>query len=103
MILAPAVAKVFKSSRVQTYSMRHCLRIEVDLKAGHSDPEGETTVRALQDMGYEVDSVRVGKVYHLVLEAKTRRDAVLKAEEISRRLLANPTKDDYSVSFEETK
>ncbi len=83
--------------------MRYCLRIEVNLKAGHSDPEGETTARALRDMGYEVGSVRVGKIYHLVLETNTRSDAISNAEEISRRLLANPTKDDYTVAFEETK
>jgi phosphoribosylformylglycinamidine synthase len=81
--------------------MKNHVKIEVRLKPGHSDPEGETTAHLLRELGYKVDSVEVGKVYRVVLEAATHRNAEVKAEEICKRLLANPTKDNYFVAFEE--
>jgi phosphoribosylformylglycinamidine synthase PurS subunit len=81
--------------------MRYRLRIEVSLKPGHSDPEGETTTRLLKELGYKVDAVNVSKVYNVVLEAESRREAQTKAEEMCKRLLANPTKDNYAIVIEE--
>jgi phosphoribosylformylglycinamidine synthase len=83
--------------------MRYRLRIEVGLKPGHSDPEGETTARLLKELGYKVDVVNVSKVYSVVLEAETGREAETKAEELCKRLLANPTKDNYAIVIEEEK
>lgn len=81
--------------------MRYRLRIEVCLKPGHSDPEGETTARLLKELGYSVKTVSVSKVYSVVLEAESRGEAEEKAEEMCKRLLANPTKDNYAVTVEE--
>jgi phosphoribosylformylglycinamidine synthase PurS subunit len=78
-------------------------KIEVSLKPGHSDPEGETAARLLKELGYAVDAVNVSKVYTILLEAKTIGEAKAKAEEICKRLLANPTKDNYTVAIEEQK
>jgi phosphoribosylformylglycinamidine synthase len=83
--------------------MRYCLRIEVSLKPGHSDPEGETTAQLLKELGYRVQTVNVSKVYSVVLEASSKKEAERKADEICRRLLANPTKDNYTVEIEEEK
>jgi phosphoribosylformylglycinamidine synthase len=83
--------------------MRYRLRIEVSLKPGHSDPEGETTARLLNQLGYEVERVDVGKVYRLILTAKSKKEAQAKAEEMCRRLLANPTKDNFDIVLEEQK
>ena len=83
--------------------MRYRLRIEVSLKPGHSDPEGETTAQLLKELGYKVDSVSVSKVYTVVLEAQSRNEAKNKAEEMCNRLLANPTKDNYTIKIEEQK
>jgi phosphoribosylformylglycinamidine synthase len=83
--------------------MKYRLRIEVSLKPGHSDPEGETTARLLKELGYHVNSVNVGKVYTVVLEVGSREEASVKAEEMCRRLLANPTKDNYKFTIEEVK
>jgi phosphoribosylformylglycinamidine synthase len=80
--------------------MEYRVRIEVCLKPGHSDPEGETTAGLLKELGYRVDSVNMSKVYSIVLEAASRREAEMKAEEMCKRLLANPTKDDYAVVVE---
>jgi phosphoribosylformylglycinamidine synthase len=81
--------------------MRYRLKIEVKLKPGHSDPEGETTARLLRELGYRVDAVNVSKVYSVVLEAESKEEANVEADEICRRLLANPTKDDYVITVEE--
>ena len=79
------------------------MKIEVSLKPGHSDPEGETTARLLKELGYRADAVNVGKFYNVVLEAASRKEAKKKADEMCKRLLANPTKDDYAITIEEEK
>jgi phosphoribosylformylglycinamidine synthase PurS subunit len=81
--------------------MKYCLRIEVSLKPGHSDPEGETTAQLLKELGYEIEAANVSKVYTVTLEAGSKKEAKSKAEEKCKRLLANPTKDNYSVNIEE--
>ena len=81
--------------------MKYRAKIEVTLKPGHSDPEGETVSRLLKELGYTVDSVNVSKVYSIILEAQTPKEARAKAEDMSKRLLANPTKDNYTISIEE--
>lgn len=83
--------------------MKHRVRIEVCLKPGHSDPEGETTAQLLKELGYKVDAVNVGKVYVVILEAESRKQAETKAEEMCKKLLANPTKDNFSIGVEETR
>ena len=81
--------------------MKYRVKIEVSLKPGHSDPEGETTARLLKELGYNVNTVNVSKAYTVSLEAENLKEAKIKAEEMSRRLLANPTKDNYTIAIEE--
>ena len=83
--------------------MKYRAKIEVSLKPGHSDPEGETTARLLKELGYAVQAVNVSKAYTVNLEAKTQKEAEKKAEEMCRKLLANPTKDNYTITIEEQK
>jgi len=83
--------------------MKYAVKIEVSLKPGHSNPEGETTARLLVELGFSVEAVEVSKVYKVVLEASSMVEAEQKAQEMSRRLLVNPTKDDYTISVAERK
>ncbi|RLI18314.1 phosphoribosylformylglycinamidine synthase, purS protein [Candidatus Bathyarchaeota archaeon] len=83
--------------------MRYRLKIEVGLKPGHSDPEGETAARLLRELGYKVETVNVSKVYYVVLDAETPKEAQSKAEEMCKRLLANQTKDNYTIVVEEAR
>ena len=83
--------------------MKYRVKIEVSLKLGHSDPEGETTARLLKELGYAVNSVNVSKAYAIIMETKTPREAKARAEEICKRLLANPTKDNFTIAIEEQK
>ncbi len=81
--------------------MEYRARVEVSLKPGHSDPEGETTAHSLRELMYPVKNVIVSKTYTIVLEANSRNEAEQNVEEICRKLLANPTKDKYSFKVEE--
>lgn len=81
--------------------MKYELRIEVSLRPGHSDPEGETTAQLLKELGYKVERANVSKVYNVVLEAESEEKAEKKAQEMCKRLLANPTKDNYAITIEE--
>jgi len=83
--------------------MKYRVRIEVSLKPGHSDPEGETTAKSLRELRYNVETVKVSKVYEVYLQAKSRKEAEKQADEMCKRLLANPTKDNYRFDIEETK
>lgn len=75
--------------------------VYVTLKKGYSDPEGETTAEALKGLGYPVESVRASKAYEVCFEAKDRRKAEAQLDEMCRRLLTNPTKDDYRFEISE--
>ena len=44
-------------------------RIQVSLKPGHSDPEGEMTAQSLKELKYSVKKVGVSKVYEVIFEA----------------------------------
>lgn len=81
--------------------MKYAAKIEVSLKPGHSNPEGETTQRLLLELGYNVSAVEVSKVYTVILQAANPSEAKTKAEEMSKRLLANPTKDNYTITLVE--
>jgi len=83
--------------------MRYRAKVEVGLKPGHSDPEGETTRQALSELKYPVKSVSVSKVYEIALEAKNLAEAKRLVDEMCRRLLANPVKDNYRFEIEEVK
>jgi phosphoribosylformylglycinamidine synthase PurS subunit len=81
--------------------MKYSAKIEVSLKPGHTDPEGNTTQHLLKELGYLVDAVNVSKVYNLQLEAASTKEAKVKVEEMAKRLLANPTKDNFTITVEE--
>ena len=83
--------------------MKYRTKIEVSLKPGHTDPEGNTTQHLLKELGYSVDVVNVSKVYNIHLDAPSAKDAKKKTDEMARRLLANPTKDNYTIAIEEQK
>ncbi|MDR0372791.1 MAG: phosphoribosylformylglycinamidine synthase subunit PurS [Nitrososphaerota archaeon] len=83
--------------------MKYAVKIEVSLKPGHSNPEGETTMQLLTELGYNVEAVDVSKVYTVFLEASTVVEVETKAQEMCKRLFANPTKDNYTINVAERK
>lgn len=75
-------------------------RVEVRLKAGVADPEGDNTLKALNLLGFEeVDAVRSVRVFEIDLEAKGNNAAREKLEEMCRKLLANPVIHEYRIEL----
>jgi phosphoribosylformylglycinamidine synthase len=90
--------KVFKSSRFSIKIMKYTTKIEVSLKPGYSNPEGETIAHLLNELGYQIEKVDVSKVYTITLNTSSPAEAKNAAEEMSKHLLANPIKDNYTIS-----
>lgn len=80
--------------------MKFRASVEVKLKRGYFDPEGQATASALKDLGYPVGEVRVYKAYEFTVDASCEAEARDLVEDICRKVLANPTKDDYNFSLE---
>lgn len=78
--------------------MRFAARVEVRLRPGIADPEGATIERALPALGFDaVTSVRAGRCFRFELDAADEGAARTSAEELARRLLANPVIEDTEV------
>jgi len=69
--------------------------VVVMLKPGLLDPQGKAVADALPHMGWtNVTGVRVGKLVELTVEDDDVEAARAQAEDIARRLLANPVIED---------
>lgn len=80
--------------------MSYSARVSVMLKPGIADPQGQTIERALPALGYDgVQSVRVGKVIELTVDAPDETQARSRVEEMCERLLANPVIESYEVTI----
>jgi phosphoribosylformylglycinamidine synthase len=74
--------------------------VTVRLKHGVLDPEAETTQRSLERLGFELEDLRSADQFELDLDAESADSARERAEEMTERLLANPTIHDYEVTVE---
>ena len=76
-------------------------RVYVTLKKSVFDPQGKTIHEALRSLGYaSVADVRQGKFFEVVLDGLQGEEARRAAEEIARRVLANPVIESYRVEVE---
>jgi phosphoribosylformylglycinamidine synthase len=71
--------------------------VTVRLKRGVRDPEAETTRRALERLGFELEGLRAADRFEVDLAAADADAARERADEMAERLLANPTIHDYDV------
>lgn len=79
--------------------MLYRVEVKVRLKKGVLDPQGTTVEGALRNLGVTgVESVRIGKLVELQVEAASESAAREEAEALARRLLANPVLEDYAVT-----
>lgn len=74
--------------------------VTVRLKQGVLDPEAETTRRALERLGFELDSLSSADLFELELDAESEEEARDQVTEMTERLLANPTLHDYDITVE---
>lgn len=81
--------------------MNYAARVDVKLKTGIADPQGQTIERALPALGYGgVGDVRVGKLIELTLDASDPDEARRRVLEMCERLLANPVIESYEVTIQ---
>ena len=74
-------------------------QVDVMLKAGIADPQGQTIERALPALGYSgVSDVRVGKRIELTVQAADEAEARGRVLEMCDRLLANPVIESHEVT-----
>jgi phosphoribosylformylglycinamidine synthase subunit PurS len=74
-------------------------RVDVMLKPGIADPQGQTIERALPALGYGgVEAVRVGKHIELEVDADDADEARRKVMEMCERFLANPVIESFEVT-----
>ncbi len=74
------------------------VEVKISLKPKALDPEGETVRKALKRLGYdEVKDVRTAKIYRIELDIEDEKKAAEIADEMCRRLLANPVVEDYEI------
>ena len=77
-------------------------RIHVLLKPVVNDPQGQAIQQGLRSLGFSsVETVRAGKYFEVWLEAPDEADAARQAEDMCRKLLANPVIEDYRFAVEE--
>jgi len=75
--------------------------VTVRLKHGVLDPEAETTKKALERLGFELDALRSADEFEIDLDATDADAAAERAGDMAERLLANPTIHDYDVEVSE--
>lgn len=79
---------------------KYVVKVEVRLKAGVHDPQGETIRHALANLGYSgIKSIKTGKVFTIELEAETADLAKQAAGIYADKLLANPVIEDFIVEM----
>ena len=77
---------------------RFRIEIRVTPRPGIRDPQGKAIHHSLHNLGWTgVDDVRVGKAIHVELNAGGADEARSAAEEMCKKLLANPVTEDFEV------
>ena len=75
--------------------------VEVRLRPGIADPQGQTIERALPALGFEgIAAVRTGKAIRLSVEAADEAAARGRVEDLCQRFLTNPVIEDAVISLE---
>ncbi|MEF8758007.1 MAG: phosphoribosylformylglycinamidine synthase subunit PurS [Halobacteriales archaeon] len=75
--------------------------VTVRLKQGVLDPEAETTRKALERLGFELEARRSADRFEVDLDAASASAARERADGMAERLLANPTIHDYEIEVSE--
>ena len=74
------------------------VRVLVRLKPGILDVQGVAVKRALAGLGFgDVADLRVGKMIEVDVDAPTAAEARHRADEMCRKLLANPVLEEYTI------
>ena len=76
------------------------VKVSIRLRPSVLDPAGEAIKSAAGKLGVNnVNSLRIGKLIDINLEAVEKADAIKKVELLCDRLFANKVIEDYEYSF----
>ncbi len=82
--------------------MKYKARIHTHPKKSVLDPQGQTTLHALEAMGFkEAVSLRIGKYFEMTLEAADRAKAEESIHAMCDKLLHNPVIEEYAFEIQE--
>jgi phosphoribosylformylglycinamidine synthase subunit PurS len=74
--------------------------VEVRLREGIADPQGQTIERALPALGFGgIEGVRVGKYIRFSIEAADEAAARREIDDLCERFLANPVIEEVEVTL----
>jgi phosphoribosylformylglycinamidine synthase subunit PurS len=64
------------------------------------DPQGKAVMGGLQNLGIKnISDVRIGKHIDLQIEASSKEEALVLAEEAAKKLLANAVMEHYEIAI----
>ena len=64
------------------------------------DPQGKAVSDGLKNLGLKnINDVRIGKHINLQIEAATKEEAMVLAEDAAKKLLANPVMEEYEIQI----
>lgn len=76
--------------------------VNIMLKQGVSDPQGQTIRHALESLGYkDLTDVRIGKSVVIKLNYRDKKRAQEEVGQMCKKLLANPIIEDYQFNISE--
>lgn len=77
-------------------------KINIRLKTGILDPQGQAISHALELLGFEaIDGVRTGKLIECTVESANRAAAKAQIEKACKDLFANPVIEDYAFELQQ--
>ena len=83
----------------QSWAMRFDVQVEVRLRDGVADPQGQTIERSLPHLGFDgVSGLRVGKSIRFTIEAADAAAAQAEVDDMCARFLTNPVIEDSTVT-----
>jgi len=68
-------------------------------KDGILDPQGQAVESSLRQLGFAVDTARVGRVVDLEVEGSDPAAARAEVERMCEQVLANPLIESYEIEF----
>jgi len=78
-------------------------KVEIRLKPGVLDPQGQTVKQALEGLGFRgIEEVRIGKLIELTLNGKDRQILEKEIREMSQKVLINPLIEEFHYEIEST-
>lgn len=81
--------------------MKFNLKITISLKKGMLDPEALAIKHALENLGFDVDSLGTARVFFIDVNEDSKELAELRGREMCDRLLANPVIHGYEIEVSE--